>query len=62
MVERDPRAKYRVLPLNIDSDDIVLEVNAEVTGVEQEREIRVIDGRAECKHVCDSRREPAVVL
>ena len=37
MVERDPRAKYakyRVLPLNIDSDDMVLEVNAEVTGVE----------------------------
>ena len=34
MVERDPRAKYRVLPPNIDSDDMVIEVNAKVTGVE----------------------------
>jgi len=35
MVERDPRAKYRVLPTNIDSDDMVIEVNTELTEVER---------------------------
>ena len=44
MVERDPRAKYRVLRLNIDSDDMVIEVNAEVTGVEHRGKPHPNDG------------------
>ncbi len=35
MPENDPRAKYRELPPSIDSDDMVIEVDTEVTDVEQ---------------------------
>jgi len=34
MSEDDPRAKYRVLPPNIDIKDMVIEVNTERTEVE----------------------------
>jgi hypothetical protein len=30
MAEKDPRAKYRVLPPPFDSDDLVVEVDTEV--------------------------------
>jgi hypothetical protein len=34
MAEQDPRAKYRVLPPNVDVDDTVVEVDTELTDVE----------------------------
>jgi hypothetical protein len=34
MGEQDPRAKYRVLPANVDSDDMVIEVDTELAEVE----------------------------
>jgi hypothetical protein len=34
MAEKDPRAKYRVLPPPVVSDDLVVEVDTEVTDVE----------------------------
>lgn len=34
MAEKDPRAKYRVLPPPVDRDDLVVEVDTEVTDVE----------------------------
>jgi hypothetical protein len=34
MAEKDPREKYRVLPPPVDSDDIVTEVDTDVTDVE----------------------------
>ena len=44
MVERDPRAKYRALPPNIDSDDMVTEVNTELTDVEHRGQPDPYDG------------------
>ena len=35
MAEQDPRAKYRALPPNVDSDEFVVEVDAELAEVEQ---------------------------
>lgn len=35
MVDEDPRAKYRELPPNIDSDDFVVEVDAETADAER---------------------------
>jgi hypothetical protein len=35
MVEEDPRAKYRELPPTTDSDDLVVEVDAELADVER---------------------------
>lgn len=35
MAEKDPRAKYRELPANIDSDDVVIEVDTGLSEVEQ---------------------------
>lgn len=35
MAEQDPRAKYRELPPNVDSDDSVVEVDATLAEVEQ---------------------------
>lgn len=35
MAEQDPRAKYRALPPNIDSDDMVIEVDTELAEVER---------------------------
>ena len=35
MAEQDPRAKYRELPPNIDSDDIVVEIDTTLAEVEQ---------------------------
>ncbi len=34
MAEKDPRAKYRVLPPPVDSDDVVVEVDTDLTAVE----------------------------
>jgi hypothetical protein len=34
MAENDPRAKYRVLPPPVNSDDVVAEVDTDVTYVE----------------------------
>ena len=34
MAEKDPHAKYRVLPRPVDSDDMVAEVDTNVTEVE----------------------------
>jgi hypothetical protein len=34
MAETDPRAKYRVLPPNIDSDDMFAEVDTDLSEVE----------------------------
>ena len=34
MPEKDPREKYRVLPPPVSSDDVVTEVNTELTAVE----------------------------
>jgi hypothetical protein len=34
MAEIDPRAKYRDLPPNIDSEDVVIDVDTDVTAVE----------------------------
>ncbi len=34
MADEDPRAKYRVLPTGIDSEDMVIEVDTGVTDVE----------------------------
>jgi hypothetical protein len=33
--ETDPRAKYRALPPNVDSDDLVVEVDVDLAQVEQ---------------------------
>lgn len=35
MAEEDPRAKYRALPENVDSDDAVIEVDTTLSEVEQ---------------------------
>jgi hypothetical protein len=35
--ETDPRAKYRALPPNVDSDDLVVEVDTSLAEVEQPR-------------------------
>jgi hypothetical protein len=35
MAEKDPRAKYRELPPSIDSDDMVIEVDTQLTEVER---------------------------
>lgn len=35
MADEDPRAKYRKLPPNIDSDDLVIEVDTTLAEVEQ---------------------------
>jgi hypothetical protein len=35
MADDDPRAKYRELPPNIDSDDFVIEVDTTLADVEQ---------------------------
>jgi len=35
MAEKDPRAKYRELPAQIDSDDLVTEVDTGLSEVEQ---------------------------
>jgi hypothetical protein len=35
MGEQDPRAKYRALPPNIDTDDMVIEIDTELAEVER---------------------------
>jgi hypothetical protein len=35
MADEDPRAKYRQLPPNVDSDDMVVEVDISLAEVEQ---------------------------
>jgi hypothetical protein len=35
MVEKDPRAKYRELPANVDSDDLVIAIDTTLAQVEQ---------------------------
>jgi hypothetical protein len=35
MAEKDPRAKYRELPPNIDTDDMVIEIDTELAEVER---------------------------
>jgi hypothetical protein len=37
MAETDPRAKYRVLPPTVDSDDMVVEIDTSLADVEQAR-------------------------
>jgi hypothetical protein len=37
MAETVPRTKYRALPPNVDSDDLVIEVDTELAEVEQAR-------------------------